>query len=286
MRKIFYLLTLYIISSSCSLNKESRIEVIRLKSNIFNNERNLRIYLPAQYDGQKTFKVLYINDAQNLFNSDSLRKKEDWRMDEITDSLISKGAIEPIIIVGIDNSGISNRGNEYLPWEDIYLNPPIPSPQGKQYPKFLINEVMPLIESKYKVKKGFENTGIGGFSYGGLISIYTVMTIPKHFGYLLAETPSLYVNDKKLLVEANNSNNVWPKKVYIGVGTNELALKNCNEENGDNKMAVSDIKNLMSIIKKQHPKTEVNTNIVRCATHSFEEASRRLPQALKFLYGQ
>ena len=269
--------------TTCIPKETSKIEVLTLKSELFGNERALRVYLPPQYDGKKAFKVLYLNDGQNIFDSDKLNKKDDWRVDEITDSLVMNGEIEPLIIVGIDNAGVSSRGNEYLPWQDVYLSPPIPNLQGKKYPNFLTKEVIPLIKSKYVIKEGKENTGIGGFSYGGLISIYTAMMSPENFGFLIAETPSLYVNDKKLLQEAQNHEKGWPDRVYIGVGTNELALKNCMEEHKDNKMAVDDIKNLLSIIERKSPNTKIEFNVVKCAVHTYREASYRLPKALKFV---
>lgn len=283
MKNIFFVSIIALCFTSCNLQNKSKIELLTLQSQVFKNERLLRVYLPADYNGIKSFRVLYLNDGQHLFESDKLHQKEDWRVDEITDSLIKQGIIEPLIIVGIDNIGTTNRGDEYLPWEDIYLNPPIPNPKGKMYPDFIINEVMPLIESKYKIKKGKENVGIGGFSYGGLIAIYTAMKKPDHFGFLLAETPSLYVNDNQILKEAQKSSNGWPARIYFGVGTNELGLKNCEENNADNRMAVSDIRDFISIINNNKCDTKTEFNIVKCATHSFEEASKRLPKALEFL---
>ena len=285
MKRILVCLLILIHITSCNNPTKSRIEILTLNSKVFDNERKLRVYLPPEYDDNKTFKVLYLNDGQHLFGQD-LDSNNDWRVQAITDSLIHLKKIDPLIIVGIDNIGMSQRGNEYLPWEDIYLSPPIPNPQGIKYPSFLVDEVMPLIAANFKVKEGVENTGIGGFSYGGLIAVYTAMNRPDDFGFLLAETPSLYVDNQKILLEAKNSKKGWPKKVYFGVGTNELALADCQEDNEDNKMAVNDIKLLDSIIRNQAPHSLTKVQITKCAIHSFEEASKRLPIALQFLLNE
>ena len=263
---------------------ESRIEVLTIHSEIFHNQRKVRVYLPPDYDVQKLYKVLLLNDGQNVFGGPDIKHRQDWRVDEIVDSLIHQNIIEPLIIVAIDNIGLTNRGNEYLPWEDIYLDPPLPNPEGRKYPEFLMSEVIPLIKSKYPIGEGKEKIGIGGFSYGGLIAIYCAMYHPDFFGFVLAETPSLYVNDKKLLNLAKDSIAKWPDKIYMGVGTNEMALEDCDEDNEDNRMAVDDIIHLGAIITDKQPSTEIKTHVVKCATHSFEEASKRLPEALRFLF--
>lgn len=262
----------------------SKVEIINFRSDIFQNDRKVRVYLPKGYSEKKTYKVLYLNDGQNIFENDSQKKSEYWHVDKVADSLIQNNLIEPIIIVGIDNIGSKQRGNEYLPWEDIYLHPPIPDPQGKKYPKFLTNELMPFINKQYRTKEGVEHTGLGGFSYGGLISIYTAV-VTNQFSKLLIESPSLYVNEQMILKEAANNDISWPEFVYVGIGTNELNIENCDETNEDNLMAVNDVKTLLDIIRRQSQNSEIHYEETPCGIHSFEEASKRLPMALKFLYG-
>gem|GEM_PF-5168002 len=66
-------------------------------------------------------------------------------------------------------------GNEYLPWEDIYLKPAIPHPMGSRYPDFLLSEVLPFIKNKYRISTKREDIGLGGSSYGALIALYTYL---------------------------------------------------------------------------------------------------------------
>jgi len=198
------------------------------------------------------------------------------------DSLISRNKIEPIIIIGIDNAG-NERANEYLPWEDIYLSPPIHKPDGKKYPEFLTTEVMPLIERKYKILKGKENTGIGGSSYGGLIAFYSLIMKPDYFGFALIESPSLYVDNQKKLKLADSSFSKWNGKIYMGIGTNELGIENCDSDNPDNKMAVSDVQNLQTIIRERSPDCTIAVKIDSCAVHDKKAWSKRFPNAMGFL---
>src|SRR6187397_1813234 len=78
------------------------------------DHRQLTIYLPPGYenDNQRRYPVLYLKDGQNLFDPARAFGGEPWRVHETATALIEAGAIEPLIIAGIDNSG-SNRINEY-----------------------------------------------------------------------------------------------------------------------------------------------------------------------------
>ena len=73
--------------------------------------------------------------------------------------------IGPMIVVGIDNTG--RRANEYLPYPDPE-NKELGKPEtqdvhGKEYADFVIKEVMPFIQKKYRVALGPPNTGLGRF---------------------------------------------------------------------------------------------------------------------------
>jgi predicted alpha/beta superfamily hydrolase len=278
---LFKFLFLFVITG-CDVSSGSRIEHIRLQSKIFGNTRTLRVYLPKAYDGTKTFKVLYLNDGQNLFGDNDTGADNEWRIDEIVDSLVHENAIEPLIVVGIDHAG-KDRANEYLPWEDIYLTPPLPNPAGEKYPAFITTEVIPLLEQTYQVKKGKENRGLGGASYGSLISLYTLMHQPEWFGFALIESPSLYVHEQALLTLAESKSWSWPENIYIGIGTNELNLEDCHEENEDNQMAVDDVKRLEAIIHTQSPASNIQVWIDSCATHHENAWSNRFPEALQFV---
>ncbi len=281
-RHVLIILISLVIISGCN-RPPSVIEVFQLTSNIFKNTRSLRVYLPPGFNVNNSYSLLLLNDGQHALGTEDIDKEEDWKVDEIADSLIIHNEIPPVVIVGIDHLGMSLRGNEYLPWEDIYLNPPIPDPQGHLYPKFLLEEVLPFLHSKIPLKNGFKKIGIGGFSYGGLIALYTGIKYPSKFDFVLAESPSLYVNEQKLIQISIDSASTWPDKVYMGIGTNELALKNCEEENEDNRMAVQDVRHLNQIINDHSPHTYTKVTVAKCATHTFAEASERLPEALKFI---
>ncbi len=70
------------------------------------------------------------------------------------------------------------------------------------------------------VRKGPENTGLGGSSLGGLITLYTQFAMPGVFGRLLVESPSLFVANRENLEEGSRFRG-WPQRMYVGMGTRE-----------------------------------------------------------------
>jgi predicted alpha/beta superfamily hydrolase len=248
-----------------------------LKSRIFRNTRMLRVWLPPEYDGwgETRYPVLYLNDGQNLFDAATAFGGVPWLVGETAGRLIAEKKTPPLIIVGIDHAG-RNRVREYVPYPSV--NPRVMGPQGQRYPEFLRREVMPLIESYYSIAKGPENTGLGGSSLGGLITLYTQLAAPGEFGRLLIESPSLYVANRKILEECRRFQN-WPSRVYLGIGTREVG-----NPVKDSK-TVADVRDLENILRSAGlDKHSLKVEIEEGASHSEAAWARRFPEALEFLY--
>jgi enterochelin esterase-like enzyme len=84
-------------------------------SRILNNDRDVLVYLPPDYETtkKKHYPVLYLHDGQNLFDgATSFIPGQEWRVDETPQRLIAAAKIEPLIIVGVYNTG-KDRINEY-----------------------------------------------------------------------------------------------------------------------------------------------------------------------------
>lgn len=258
----------------------------QFKSEVFENTRTLRVLVPPGYNRNRTKKypVLYLNDGQNLFQVRTAQTKySEWGVDETIVDLLEYREIEPVIIVGIDNAGRTARANEYLPYEDKLLTPALPNPNGAKYPKFLVDEVLPFIEKKYRVKKGTNFRGLGGSAYGALISLYTAIQKPNTFGKLLLDSPSLSVNNGEILKETLEMKTL-PNQVYIGVGTNEESLPNC--QFGDQSdAAVQDVLKLKTIFQEKNlDDKNLKVLIEDCAVHSEVASGRRFYDAMRFFY--
>jgi predicted alpha/beta superfamily hydrolase len=247
-----------------------------LSSRVFGNTRLLRVWLPPDYDGwgATRYPVLYLSDGQNLFEAATAFAGVHWQVEETATRLIAEQKIPPLIIVGIDNT--KNRACEYIPYRS--KDPRLLNPKGKLYPEFLQREVMPLIEERYSVSRGPENTGLGGSSLGGLITLYTQLAAPGIFGRLLIESPSLFVANEKILEESRPFRD-WPPRTYLGVGTQETG--NADKD----KKIVEDVRALEAILRAGGmDEKRLKVSVGESATHSETAWAARFPEALEFLY--
>jgi predicted alpha/beta superfamily hydrolase len=241
--------------------------------------RQLTVWTPPRPRTQRIdrYPVLYLNDGQNLFDPARAFAGNTWRVGETAQRLVRAGRIPPLIIVGIDHGG-ERRGREYLPVEDAH-NPTATDPLGREYAEFVTREVMPFIARIYPVARGPSNTGFGGSSYGAIAALNTAMTQPGTFGRLLIESPSLYVGNKHLLRRAANVDR-WPSRIYLGVGTAETRNPERNRE------TVAHVLELEAILRCAGlGSRRLRVIVEEGATHSEGAWAKRLPQALRFLYG-
>jgi len=249
-----------------------------LRSRIFGNTRLLRVWLPSEYDGWGAIRypVLYLNDGQNLFDPATAFAGVHWQAGETATRLIAEQKIPPLIFVGIDNT--KNRLCEYIPYRS--KDPRVLAPKGSRYPDFLREEVMPLIEERYAVLKGPENTALGGSSLGGLITLYTQIAAPGLFGRALIESPSLFVANRKVIEQSRRFTS-WPSKMYLGGGTKETG------DAARDTRIVADIVELESILRQEGlDEQRLRVRVDEGATHNEAAWAARFPEALEFLYAR
>jgi len=250
-------------------------------SRIFRNTRFLRIWLPPGYDdtgnGGRRYPVLYLNDGQNLFEAATSFTGIEWQVDETAERLIREGAVPPMIIVGIDNTG-EERLREYMPHRSMH--PRMLRVQGKYYPDFLMKEVMPFVEGNYRVASGPENTGFGGSSLGALIALYTVIARPGVIGRLLLESPSLWASGRRSIKESR-SVRIWPERIFLAVGTAETGSAE------QSRTVVDDVRELAAIMRRAVlSEKRLQLVIEDGAGHNEAAWAERFPEALRFLFGQ
>jgi predicted alpha/beta superfamily hydrolase len=189
-------------------------------SKILNNDRALIVYLPPGYDAhpKARYSVLYLHDGQNLFDgATSYIPGQEWRVDETAQSLISNGKIEPLIIVGIYNTG-AERINEYTPVADLKYQA---GGKADLYGRMLVEELKPFIDATYRTRKDARHTGLGGSSLGGLVSLYLGLKYPNVFGRLAVVSPSVWWADKQIVHFTETLPRKPPLRVWLDIGTKE-----------------------------------------------------------------
>lgn len=175
--------------------------------------RDIIVWLPPGYNENRKYPVLYMHDGQNLFDPTTSSFGVDWQLDETAHRLITENEIEPLIIVGINNT--PDRIDEYSP-----------TAKGIAYMKFIVNVVKPFIDKNYATITGRENTLIGGSSMGGLISFMLAWYYPDVFSKAACFSPAFKYRDFNFAAVINEykgeKKNV---KFYIDNGGVDLDAK-------------------------------------------------------------
>ena len=270
-------------ATPCSSTVSGDLRLHDLPSRIFGNTRKIRVLLPPGYDAPENsgrrYPVLYMLDGQNLFDAClSDVSHHEWELDEIVYRLVADKKIPPLIVVGVDHAG-KKREHEYLPYKDYLGNPDMEEPAGKRFPEFLTNEVMLLVNTKYRTLPGQPNTGIGGSSFGGVASLYALLARPQRFGYGLIESPNLSIGMGQL-VRDTSPLVALPVKVFVGFGGKEAGNPVFNDK----------LIGLIRVVEANFHAAGYDESNFRFvvdpdAQHNETAWAKRLPDALTFLFG-
>jgi len=201
------------------LDSNPRYIVREFHSEILPDDRAVSVYLPPQYleQGDRRFPVFYLQDGQNLFDGrTSYIAGKTWNANTTADWLAENGEIEPVILVGVANTGL-RRMAEYTPTRDYRMG----GGEGRSYGRLLIEELKPLIDRSYRTLPDAENTGLGGSSLGGLVSLYLGFAHPEVFGKIAVMSPSLWWDHRSIL-NAIEQQAVKPElRIWLDMGTAE-----------------------------------------------------------------
>lgn len=186
------------------------------ESKLLGNRRDILVWLPPQYttEPRRRFPVLYMHDGQNVFDASTSFAGE-WRVDEAATGLIGAGLVEPLIVVGVPNMG-AERGNEYLPTRVRDSGG-----KGDLYARFLAQELKPFVDRTYRTKRGAEDTGLCGSSFGGIATLHTGLTYPAVFGKLGIVSPSVWWDSRAALKEVAKLSGKTGQRTWVDIGSDE-----------------------------------------------------------------
>jgi predicted alpha/beta superfamily hydrolase len=243
----------------------------QFRSRFLRNQRDLIIYLPPGYNEQpwRRFPVLYLHDGQNLFDRATAFAGQDWNIQGSADYLIQSGAVEPLLIVGIYNTGKS-RIYEYTPTKV----PKLGGGRADRYAKFLMQEVMPFVQQQYRALPEPSQTGIGGSSLGGLVSLYFGLKYPQTFGRIAALSPSVWWHQRVILRFAAAADPHPRPSIWLDIGTRE------------GPKIVTDVEQFRDILLKKGWREGEDLHYARVegAEHNEAAWSQRVGPFLQFLY--
>ena len=241
-------------------------------SSLVDEKHDFVVYVPPTYnlERDRMFPVLFMQDGQNLFDPEtSFMKGNYWHLGETADELILAGKIEPLVMVGIYNTG-EHRIDEYTPLEDRRLG----GGRADAYGQMLVEELRPFVAQKYRVIVSGADCGMGGSSLGGLVSMYLGLRYPHIFGKLAIMSPSVWWRNRTILKTVSQLRHNTGQRVWLDIGTNE------------SKRALPDVQLLKQALERKGWSQGENLGYMEAegADHSEGAWAQRVAPMLQFLF--
>jgi predicted alpha/beta superfamily hydrolase len=207
-------------SSTSPLDENPRyLRLSAFTSQFLPGEREIVVYLPAAYlaEPQRRFPVFYLHDGQNLIDGrTSYVAFRTWEANTTADAFTTAGEVEPMILVGIANTGV-HRMAEYTPTRD----PRMGGGLGPRYGRMLVEEIKPLIDTTFRTVPNAANTALGGSSLGGLITLALALDYPQIFTKAAVLSPSIWWNDRAILQRVSIARPKPNLRIWLDIGTAE-----------------------------------------------------------------
>jgi enterochelin esterase-like enzyme len=201
--------------------------------------RTVWIYTPPDYDKGKDYPVLYLLHGAGDIESG-------WTMigraNNIIDNAIAEKRAKPMVVVMPLGHGIQSF------WAGPAKSAPDPVAKAmgggggldaiitammagdgsgglSPVTKDLVEDVMPMVESSYKVSKRTDDRALAGLSMGGGQTINIAFSHPELFRYVVLMSPAAGASVEKiypkLMADPSIANKQW-KLFWVGVGKDDM----------------------------------------------------------------
>ena len=148
-------------------------------------KRRYSLYVPAQYRSERPAALMVFQDGHAFVGA-----RGDFRVPIVFDNLIARGAMPVTIAVMID-PGHKGELPDKRGWKPTPANRSVEyDTVNGDYAKFLLGEVLPPIEAKYRITQNPELRAICGNSSGGICAFSVAWHRPDQFRKVLSHIGS------------------------------------------------------------------------------------------------
>lgn len=181
------------------------VALVRAKSDVTGDTRVYRVYTPPDYyqtDNSSTYPVLYLLHGNN-------GTEADWTdvgaAHLILDNLIADGLAAPMIVVMPWGHAVPFRGADKR--QNLIV-----------FERYLLEEIIPQVEDRYRVKQGPENRAIVGLSMGGAQALLIGLTHRDVFAHVGSMSSYIDRDLDNILKTAEDTDNVNSQLELLWIG--------------------------------------------------------------------
>ena len=200
------------------LRRTGDIDTWAPRPSAFVTPRAVQVWLPPGYRTHpvRRYPVLYLHDGQNVF--DAAAAGAEWGVDETAQRLVEAGEVAPMIIVAV--AATDSRIDDYTPAPGR-VDGLVQGGGAEAYARYLVDELKPAVDARYRTQPGRDSTAVGGASLGGLVSMWLLMARPETFGAALVVSPTVFWADGDILARvaaAAPPPGLKPPRIWLDAG--------------------------------------------------------------------
>lgn len=191
-------------------------------------QRRMTVYLPAAYDGKKTFPVMYLLHGHG---GDETAWGDLGRASQIMDNLIAEGKCVPMIVVMPNGNPTCNAAPGW--WHEGMYTPDgnaFNQRGAKASMEESFMDIVNFVDSHYKTVKKRSGRAVTGLSMGGGHTFGISRLYPETFDYYGLQSAAARVqqNDAKFNEQMSRLFSSKPKLFWIAIGKEDFLIQQNN----------------------------------------------------------
>jgi predicted alpha/beta superfamily hydrolase len=185
--------------------------MLTVESGILGETRRVYVQLPGGYaNSSARYPVLVVLDAEWLYGLAQAHVRFLSEHDEMDP------CIPRMIVVGIEGT---DRDRDFTPTENSGWEHEFATAGGADdFLRFLAEELMPAIDQKYRT---LPSRTIAGWSFGGLLAMYSAVATPELFDSHLCISPAIWWDHDLVFDRYADPHFERPKRMVVTLGTSE-----------------------------------------------------------------
>jgi len=178
-----------------------RVESVELETGHFEAKRQLEVYLPPGYDsGEERYPVVYLHAGHDAFQYGELARS--------LDNLVADAVAGPLIVVAVHPPG--------NPMPETW------GPGRAGFVSMLVEEVVPLVDARYRTHAERGSRAVAGVGATGLSALFAAFEHPEVFGGVASQSLMVLTEQETQVAELLARSGDPSLRIYLGWGRYDL----------------------------------------------------------------
>ena len=152
------------------LARPGSLDELRVASQAFDEQRTLRVYLPARFRRTRRYPLLVVHDGDDYLRYAAIGT--------VLDNLIHRLEVAPLIVAFTQSP---DRLREYA--------------ADDRHSRFVVDEILPALRARLPLEDTADARCLMGASFGAVATLHTAWRRPGSFGRLLLQSGSFAFSD-------------------------------------------------------------------------------------------